>query len=86
MRAIIPTRLAQSSDNSNHFKENIKVLLTIPRQSNTTRPATEVYRVEAKTSEKSAASGLLQLNFRVDGLEFDPRVVDLHLPIDASLG
>lgn len=34
---------------------------------------------------ENVSSGLLQLNFWVDRLELGPRVVDLHLPVDAPL-
>jgi len=33
-----------------------------------------------------SSSGLSALNFRVDGLEFEPSVVDFHSPVDATLG
>jgi hypothetical protein len=34
----------------------------------------------------SPTSALSNLDFGIDGLEFAAGVVDLHLPIDASLG
>ena len=37
------------------------------------------------SKSSSGTSALSHLDFRVDTFQFDPRVVDLHLPVDAAL-
>jgi len=43
------------------------------------------YRGSIFLSNDFGTSALSQLNIRVDGLQFAPRIFDFHLPIDASL-